>query len=87
MEPTQEKKSNGALIGSIIIILVLIIGGIYVWTTQMKTEVPDTMMMDEQQNTAQDAAAIEAYDSLSGIEQDINNTQSTDVSVDVESVQ
>lgn len=33
MEPTQ--KSNGALIGSIIIILILIIGGIYLYTTKV----------------------------------------------------
>jgi hypothetical protein len=29
MEP--EQKSNGALVGSIIIIIILIIGGIYMW--------------------------------------------------------
>jgi hypothetical protein len=35
MEP--EKKSNGALIGSVIIIIILIIGGIYVWQAKVKT--------------------------------------------------
>lgn len=34
MEP--EKKSSGALIGSIIIILILIIGGVYLWKTNLK---------------------------------------------------
>jgi hypothetical protein len=29
MEP--EQKSNGALIGSVIIVLILIVGGIYMW--------------------------------------------------------
>lgn len=29
MEP--EKKSNGALIGLVVIIIILVIGGIYVW--------------------------------------------------------
>ena len=36
MEP--EKKSNGALIGSVIIILILLVGGIYVWMSRAKTE-------------------------------------------------
>lgn len=31
MEP--EKKSNGALIGLIVIIIILILGGIYIWQT------------------------------------------------------
>lgn len=31
-----EQKTNGALIGSIIIIIILIIGGIYFWKTSMK---------------------------------------------------
>ena len=30
MEP--EQKSNGALVGSIIIVIILVIGGIYLWT-------------------------------------------------------
>lgn len=34
MEP--EKKSNGALVGSIIIIIILVIGGIYFWQTSLK---------------------------------------------------
>ena len=34
MEP--EKKSNGALIGSIIIIIILIVGGIYIWQSKMQ---------------------------------------------------
>lgn len=35
MEP--EKKSNGALIGAIIIIIILIAGGVYVWQSKVKT--------------------------------------------------
>jgi len=35
----MEQKSNGALISSIIIILILIIGGIYLWRTSVKNKV------------------------------------------------
>ncbi len=35
IEPV-EKKSNGALIGSIIIIIILIIGGIYIWQSKVQ---------------------------------------------------
>jgi len=37
MEP--EQKSNGALIGLIIIVIILIIGGIYFWKNNVKEEV------------------------------------------------
>lgn len=36
MEP--EKKSNGAFVGLVIIIIILIIGGIYVWQSNQDTE-------------------------------------------------
>ncbi|HXK35386.1 MAG TPA: hypothetical protein VJ103_02705 [Candidatus Paceibacterota bacterium] len=32
----EQKKSSGALIGTIIIILILIIGGIYFWKSSIK---------------------------------------------------
>lgn len=48
MEPTQ--KSNGALIGSTIIIIILILGGIYFWRTNLKNlkenEAPNTETTD-----------------------------------------
>jgi len=87
MEPTTEKKSNGALIGSIIVILLLIMGGVYVWMTKMES--PEVM---EEQNTTETntgsdegAAAIKAYDELNTLEQDLNSD--TQVGVDVETIQ
>lgn len=52
MEP--EKKSNGALVGLIIIIIILIIGGLYVWqtnkeTTQRNLE-QNSVLTEEEQN-------------------------------------
>lgn len=35
MEP--EKKSNGALVGAVIIILILLVGGIYMWKQRAET--------------------------------------------------
>jgi hypothetical protein len=36
MEPTQTPaKSNGALIGLIIVIVILVIGGVYLWQKNM----------------------------------------------------
>ena len=46
MDP--EKKSNGALIGSIIIIIILIIGGIYLWKTGKKAPLDTNMENSEE---------------------------------------
>ncbi len=35
MEP--EKKSNGALVGLVVIIILLVIGGIYIWRSNRNT--------------------------------------------------
>ena len=68
MEP--EKKSHGALIGAIIVIVILIIGGLYVWQTKVK------------QLQLQKAAALQAAQALQAqymadlkyLEQNINST-------------
>jgi len=33
----EKKSSNGALVGLVIIIIILIIGGIYIWMSNQKT--------------------------------------------------
>ncbi len=36
MEPEQTTNGNGALIGSMIIVVILVIGGIYFWKVSME---------------------------------------------------
>jgi hypothetical protein len=45
----MEQKSNGALIGSVVIVVILIIGGIYLWKTAVK-----------EKTTSDSAANVEA---------------------------
>ena len=78
----SEKKSHGALIGSIIIIIILIIGGIYIWQTKVK-EIKLT-----QQKAQMEAEAINAtnLNELNSLQEDLNTTD-TDLGIDVENVQ
>jgi len=78
----SEKKSHGALIGSIIIIVILIIGGIYIWQTKIKE------IKIEQQRQKMQADAINAanLNELKTLEQDLKNTD-TNVGVDTEKIQ
>ncbi len=75
----KDKKTYGALIGSIIIIVILIIGGIYVWQTKVKE------MKLEQQRIQMQADAINAayLNEIKTLEQNIKNTDTTiDVNAD-----
>ena len=76
-----EKKSHGALIGSIIIIIILIIGGIYAWQTKVK----DIKL--KQQQVEMQAAAINAanMNELKTLEQDLNSID-TNTGVDAETI-
>lgn len=80
MEP--EKKSHGALIGSIIIIVILIIGGLYVWQQKSKTVAPVNTNPEVQntQNNPADSAELDTLD------QEINGIDST-VDVNIDAVQ
>lgn len=81
MEPTTDKKSNGALMGSIIVIVILVLGGIYMWMskTNTQTEVQQEVQNDQQSlGELNQAAVIEA-------ELDAINTQmNTEAQADVE---
>jgi len=80
MEP--EKKSRGALIGSIIIIVILVIGGIYIWQTKVK------QMQLEKEKAQMEAQAIQAQNlqELNALEQELNSIDAN-VDVDVNSIQ
>lgn len=61
MEP--EKKSNGALVGLVVIVIILIIGGIYMWQSSMKDAgAPTDGLAQTEALSNQDAAALEALD-------------------------
>ncbi len=60
--PAPESKSVGALIGSIIIVIILIIGGLYLWSTKVAPVTEPPMMnngMPVMGGTAQETTAQE----------------------------
>ena len=74
-----EKKPNGALIGSIIIIIILIVGGIYVWQSKIKNALQGKKTISEENVIPGDA------NELNALEQDLN-TADTNIGVDANSV-
>lgn len=89
MEPT-ETKSNGALVGVAIIILILVIGGIYFWIVNSKIENPEET---QELNTTNIIINEEGQSSNSDVYKELDNLdkefESTDVEagVDVEAIQ
>lgn len=76
MEP--EKKSNGTLVGAIIIIVILIIGGIYTWQSKVKSALKEKA--DAENTITNDANMINA------LEEDLGSTD-IDLGVDVNGIQ
>lgn len=73
----MEKKSNGALFGSIVIIIILIIGGIYLWKTSSSrfSTNPSTQTEQGTQASVNDSSQIQG--DLGNIEADLNSTDLT----------
>jgi len=61
MEP--EKKSNGAFVGLVIIIIILVVGGIYIWLSNQKAYILQNPQAQSGTVTDQDAAALDALES------------------------
>ncbi len=62
MEP--EKKPNGALLGSIIIIVILIVGGIFVWQAKVKQTLEEKEAQSAQTATLKDDTDTEELNTL-----------------------
>ncbi len=84
MKDEIEKKSNEALVGLVIIIIILVIGGVYLWQSRIKQ-----LEMIKAQNAiiaAQNEAIMkENANALDALEQDIKNTN-TNIGVDTNSI-
>ena len=78
MEP--EKKLNGALVGLIIIIIILVVGGIYIWQSNKKaTEKIKNLQTQSEAVIDQEATALDA------LEQDLETTD-TNINVDASAI-
>ncbi len=72
MEPTNNKKSNGAVIGSIIIVLIIIVGGVYMYS---KARMEKKLQMEQDQaarDSVTDSLSIQSNsDDLDSIDADL----------------
>ena len=69
----SDTKPNGAFVGLVIIVIILVIGGIYFWQTKIKRA------LDQQQRDAVAAQAINSTDvtDLENLNTETNNLDTT----------
>ncbi|MBP9803000.1 MAG: hypothetical protein KBD14_01680 [Candidatus Pacebacteria bacterium] len=85
MEPNVDKKSNGATIGAIIVIIILVLGGLYVWQNQKgEINLPENEINND--NLEQSSAVINAYNELEVFEEDLGATN-TNLEINVDTLQ
>ena len=83
MEPTTQNKSSiGSIIGTIVIIAVIILGGLYFWGKRVEeAKLRQNLVTDtstQQSNQMDEATVIKstsASDDLSSIQSDLNSTK------------
>jgi len=73
MEP--EKKSNGAFVGLVVIIIILVLGGVYIWQSNK-----DALEKKQNSNQSETVTQQDSLD-LNSLEEDFN---SLDVSTGVD---
>lgn len=79
MEP--EKKSNGAFVGLAVIIIILVVGGIYIWMSNQNSSPTVTPVT---QTSPQALSSQDATD-INSLEQDVNSAN-TSTGVDASAV-
>ncbi len=88
MDQATNKKSHGALIGSIIIVVILIIGGIYVFKMTKKSyeaqqDIQAVQDLQAEDEVVQNLQEQSSSDDLDSIDSDLNATEFDSLDSDI----
>jgi len=87
--PAQAEGAKGSLIGSIIVVVILIIGAIYLYAGRKAPEMPITPEVpatEEMGTTTVPEAPLGTSDELNDLEADLNLTDFSDLEADLNSL-
>lgn len=82
-----EKASMSGVIGTIIIIALIILGGLYFWGKRINTQKEAASLVQQEQVASQEAAAIEAVstsDEIDTLRAEIEATQTTGLGAELQ---
>lgn len=86
MTPPQKASTSG-VIGTIIIIALIILGGLYFWGKRINTQKEANALINQEMQASQEAAAIESVssnDDTASLEAELNATQTTGLGTELE---
>ena len=86
--PAQAEGAKGSLIGSIIVVVILIIGAIYLYVGRQAPEAPiapEVPATEEMGTTTAPEAPLGTSDELNDLEADLNLTDFSDLDADLDS--
>ncbi len=82
-----EKSSTSGIIGTIIIIALIILGGLYFWGKRISTQQETASLINQEQVAAQEAAAIQAVstsDEVDTLQAELDATITSDLGAELE---
>ncbi len=89
MEPLNENKSNGSLIGILVIVLILVLGGIYLYMSKTANEKLNQENLENTNIENSDNTNLNQEDivnELNTLESEFENTE-VEASVDIETLE
>ncbi|MCK9351951.1 MAG: hypothetical protein WCT49_01495 [Candidatus Paceibacterota bacterium] len=95
--PQVAPRSSGALIGTIIVVIILVLGGLYIWNSNIQPKIEQKLTPPtEEQQAAQETAAANASieqlgaqspsDETASIESDLNVTNLDNIDADIQAI-
>lgn len=85
--PASQHASTSGVIGTIIIIALIILGGLYFWGKRINTQKEAVALMNQETRASQEAAAIQSVssnDDTDSLEAELNATQTSNLGTELE---
>ena len=82
-----EKASMSGVVGTIIIIALIILGGLYFWGKRINTQKEASALINQEMQASQEAAVIESVsvnDDAASLEAELNATQTSGLGAELE---
>jgi len=87
IQVAPQKTSTSGIIGTVIIIALIILGGLYFWGKRINTQKEMNTLIQQEQQSTQEATTIEAVsesDEASTIQAELEVTQTTGLGAELE---
>lgn len=82
-----EKTSMSGIVGTIIIIALIILGGLYFWGKRINTQKEATALINQEMQASQEASVIQSVssnDDTASLEAELNATQTTNLGAELQ---